>query len=154
MSVFILAFMIGVVSGLRALMGLAAVSWAARLQWLHLEDTKLAFLGYAATPYILSLLAIGELISDQLSKTPSRTTPPQFGTRIVTGALCGAALGAPSGMLIVGLIAGIVGAVVGTLGGAKLRALLAKSFGKDQPAAFLEDVIAIGLAIFIVTRTL
>jgi uncharacterized membrane protein len=152
MSVYLLAFLIGVVSGLRAFMGLAAISWAARLHWLNLENTKLAFLGYAATPYIISLLAIGELISDQLPKTPSRTVPPQFGARILTGAFCGAAIGAPSDMLVSGLLAGIVGAIAGTLGGAKMRALLAKSFNKDQPAAFLEDALAIGLAVFIVTR--
>ena len=46
---YVLAFLIGVVAGLRALTPLAAVSWAARLGWLHLENTWLAFLGFAAT---------------------------------------------------------------------------------------------------------
>jgi uncharacterized membrane protein len=108
------------------------------LHWIHLEDTKLAFLGYAATPYIVSLLALGELVTDQLPKTPSRTVPMQFTTRIVTGALCGAALGAANQMLLGGLVAGILGSVVGTLGGAKLRAVLAKAFGKDMPALCLK----------------
>src|SRR5438034_2251553 len=72
MSTYVLAFLIGVVSGLRGLTGLAAVSWAASLGWLHLENTWLSFLGFAATPYILSALAIGELINDKLPKTPSR----------------------------------------------------------------------------------
>ena len=154
MSVYLLAFLIGIVSGLRAFMGLAAISWAARLNWLHLEETRLAFLGYAATPYIFSLLAIGELITDQLPKTPSRTVPPQFGARILTGAFCGAAIGAPVDMVVSGILAGIIGAVVGTLGGAKMRSLLANAFKKDQPAALLEDVIAIALAFFTVSRGL
>src|ERR1035441_9270827 len=94
MSVYVLAFLIGVVAGLRALTPLAAVSWAARLGWLHLENTWLAFLGFAATPYIVSVLAIGELINDKLPKTPSRKAPPGFIARIVTGALCGGAVGA------------------------------------------------------------
>src|SRR6266550_4018038 len=63
MTTFVLAFLIGVVAGLRAMTPPAAVSWAARLGWLHLENTWLAFLGYAATPYIFTLAAIGELIN-------------------------------------------------------------------------------------------
>jgi uncharacterized membrane protein len=150
--IYFLAFLIGIVSGLRALMGLAAISWASRLHWIHLEDTKLAFLGYVATPYIVSLLALVELVTDQLPKTPSRTVPMQFTTRIVTGALCGAALGAANQVLLGGLVAGILGSLVGTLGGAKLRAVLANAFGKDMPAALLEDAVAIGLAFFVASR--
>ena len=33
------------------------------------------------------MLALGELVTDQLPTTPSRTVPVQFGTRIVMGAL-------------------------------------------------------------------
>ena len=94
-SVYVYAFLIGVVTGLRSLTAPALVSWAARLGWLHLENTPLAFLGYAATPYIFTLLAIGELIADQLPQTPSRKAPPGFIARILMGALCGAALPCP-----------------------------------------------------------
>ena len=152
MTAYILAFLIGVIAGLRAMTAPAAVSWAARLGWLHLENTWLAFLGFAATPYIFSVLAIGELITDQLPSTPSRKVPLQFGTRIVVGALCGAALGASSDVLIGGLLAGVVGAIAGTLGGAEFRSRLAKAFGKDFPAALLEDAIAIGGAFLVVSR--
>src|ERR1700719_2390510 len=99
MSIYVLAFLIGVLAGLRSLPAPAVVSWAARLGWLHLENTSLAFLGFAATPYILSLLAIGELIADKLPKTPSRKAPLGFGGRMMTGALCGAALGGTVGIL-------------------------------------------------------
>ena len=77
----------------------AAVSWAARLGWLRLENTPLAFLGFAATPYILTLFAIAELIIDKLPKTPTRKTLAPFTARVVTGAFSGAALGAPGGAL-------------------------------------------------------
>src|SRR3984893_14060358 len=117
MPAYILAFLIGVVTGLRSLTTPAAISWAARLGWLHLENTPLAFLGFAATPYILSVLAIGELINDKLPKTPSRKTPVPFAARVVVGALCGAALGAPGQALIGGLVAGAVGGVGGAGGG-------------------------------------
>jgi uncharacterized membrane protein len=153
MSIYVLSFLIGVVAGLRALTPLAAVSWAARLGWLHLDNTWLAFLGYAATPYIFSVLAIGELINDKLPKTPSRKAPPGFIARIVTGALCGAALGAASQSLVGAAAAGAIGAVAGTLGGYEFRSRLVKATGgKDLPIALLEDVIAIGGAFLIVSR--
>jgi len=140
---FILAFLIGGVAGLRAMTAPAAVSWAAHLGWLPLQDTALAFLGYSWTPWIFTILALGEFVTDQLPSTPSRTVPVQFGTRIVSGALCGAAVGAASGSLVGGLVAGAVGAVAGTLGGAGARAKLAAAFGSDRPVALIEDAVAI-----------
>ncbi len=145
------AFLLGVTSGLRALLGLAVVSWAAHLGYLHLEHTWLAFLGYAITPYILSPMAIGELVNDKLPKTPSRLIRPQFITRVVTGSLCGVSVGLATGNLIVGLIAGLVGSVAGTLGGAKARAFGAKLIGRDLPAALVEDAIAVGLSVLAVS---
>ena len=106
MPAYIFAFLIGVVTGLRSITAPAGVSWAARLGWLHLENTWLAFLGFAATPYIISVLAIGELIADKLPKTPSRKTPGPFIFRVVSGALCGGALGANSDALVGGMVAG------------------------------------------------
>ena len=153
MPVYLLAFLIGVVAGLRSLTAPAVVSWGASLGWLHLENTPLAFLGYAATPYILTVLAIVELISDKLPKTPSRKAPPGFIARIVTGALSGAALGAADQALISGLLAGVFGAVAGTFGGYNFRTGLVKATGgKDLPIALLEDAIAIGGAFIIVSR--
>jgi uncharacterized membrane protein len=153
MFIYVLAFLIGVIAGLRSMTAPAAVSWAAQLGWLRLENTGLAFLGYAATPYILSVLAVGELIIDKLPKTPSRKAPVPFIGRIVIGALCGAAVGATSANLIGGLLAGALGAVAGTLGGYEFRARLVRAIGgKDLPIALLEDVIAVGGAALIVSR--
>ena len=118
---------------------------------MHLENTWLAFLGYAWTPYILSALALAELVTDQLPKTPSRKVPMQFGARIVTGGLCGTALGASDGTWIAGLVAGVIGAIAGTLGGYEFRTrLVARTGGRDLPIALLEDAIAIGGGILIV----
>lgn len=149
MTVYLLALLIGVIAGLRAMTAPAMVSWAAHLGWLDLGGTWLAFLGNSWTRWILTLLALGELITDQLPSTPSRKVPAQFGARIVTGALSGAAIGAGSGALIGGLLAGVVGAVIGTLGGSAFRARLAKTFGSDRPAALIEDAVAIGGALLI-----
>ncbi len=150
MSVLVLAFLIGVIAGLRSMTAPAAVSWAARLGWLHVENTWLAFLGFQFTPYIITVMAIGELIADKLPKTPSRKAPGPFGFRIVSGAFCGAAL---SGGSIAGAVAGALGAVVGTLGGYEFRARLVRATGgRDLPIALLEDVMAIGGAVLIVSR--
>jgi uncharacterized membrane protein len=153
MSTYVLAFLIGVVVGLRSMTAPAAVSWAARLGWLHLENTWLAFLGFAATPYIFSVLAIGELIADKLPKTPSRKAPVGFSGRIVSGALCGAAIGASNQALMGGLLAGVLGAVAGTLGGYEFRSRLVRAIGgNDLPIALLEDAIAICGAFLIVSH--
>jgi uncharacterized membrane protein len=152
MPVLVLVFLIGLVSGLRALTAPAAVSWAARLGLLKLGGTPLAFLGFAVTPYIFTVLALGELVNDKLPNTPSRKVPPQFGARIVMGALSGGALGASAGMLWAGVVIGATGAVAGTLGGAAVRGALARAFGKDLPAALIEDAVAIVLSILVVTR--
>jgi uncharacterized membrane protein len=150
MTILVLSLLIGVVAGLRAVAAPAAVAWAAHLGWLKLTGTPLAFMGHVAAPWILGVLAIGELIGDKLPSTPSRKVPVQFGTRIVTGALCGAALAAPGGQVVLGAIAGALGAVIGTLGGAAARSALARAFGRDLPAALIEDVVAVGGALAIV----
>jgi uncharacterized membrane protein len=77
--------------------------------------------------------------------------PVQVGGRIVSGALAGAALGAAAGTTSAGLAAGVSGAILGTLGGRALRARLAAAFGRDRPAALLEDAVAVGVALLTVT---
>jgi uncharacterized membrane protein len=54
--------------------------------------------------------------------------------------------------MIVGLVAGIMGGVAGTFGGAKARSLLARAFGRDMPAALLEDAIAVSIVAFALFR--
>jgi len=143
------ALLIGVIAGLRALTAPAAVSWAALCGWLHLDGTHLAFLGYRFTPWIFTILAVLELVSDKLPNTPSRKVPPQFITRILMGGLSGGAIGASGGSLAGGVAAGVVGAVLGTFGGSAVRGRLAQMFGSDRPAALLEDAVAIAGAALI-----
>ena len=153
MSIYVSAFLIGVVAGLRSMTAPAAISWGARLGWLHLESTWLAFLGSAITPYILSALAIGELINDKLPKTPSRKAPVPFAARVVMGAACGAALGGTSQALVGSVLAGALGAIAGTLGGYEVRVWAVRAIGgKDFPVALIEDAIAICGAVWIVSR--
>lgn len=149
---YLLALAIGVVAGLRTFTPPTAIAWAAWLGWFSLAGTPLAFMGSIWAVGAFTALALFELVADQLPSTPSRKVPLQFGARLTMGALAGAAIGAAHQMLVPGLVAGIVGAVIGTYGGAALRGALAKAFGRDLPAALIEDAIAIGGALLIVCR--
>lgn len=87
--VFLLAFAIGLVTGLRSLTGPALVCWAAHLGWLNLEGSRVEFMQSTLATYGFSALALGELVADKLPFIPSRTSPgPLFG-RVVLGALSG-----------------------------------------------------------------
>lgn len=155
--VFLLACLIGVVAGLRTMTAPTAVAWAAHLGWLDLGSGPLAFLGGTWTPWILTALALAEFVVDKLPSTASRTVPAQFGARLVSGALCGAAIGFAaggfwpgSGSSLLGAGLGIAGAVAGTLGGHAARASMARAFGRDAPAALIEDGVAVAAAVLIV----
>jgi uncharacterized membrane protein len=149
----LLAFAIGVVAGLRSMTAPAAVAWAARLGWLHLDDTPLAFLGSGVAAYVFTALMIGELVADKLPRTPSRTRPGPFVGRIVSGGLAGAALIAGTGgSLALGALLGAIGAVAGTLGGYTARTRLVRVLAvPDYVVALGEDILAIGGAFLILS---
>lgn len=143
----VFALLIGMVAGLRTMTPLAVLAWGAFLGWINLADAPhgawSAWLGSIIAVVVLSILLVGELVVDQLPKTPSRTVPAQFGVRILIGALAGAVIGTPFGHIFSAIGAGMVGAVLGTMGGAQLRGVLAGKFGRDLPAALIEDAIAV-----------
>jgi len=149
-AVYSLAVLVGILAGFRSLAAPAAVSWAAHLGVLELRGTWLAFLGTAYMPWILTALAIGEFITDQLPTTPSRKQPLPFSARLVSGALSGAAIGVSIGSWPGGLVAGALGAILGTLGGYELRRRLAARFHKDRPAALVEDTATVVGLLFVV----
>jgi uncharacterized membrane protein len=144
------ALLIGIVAGSRTMMAPAAIAWGARLGWIDVAPTWAGFMASGWALALFTILAIAELVTDQLPFTPSRKTPPQFAGRIVSGGFSGAVLGALAAATIPGLVAGVLGAVVGTLGGAALRGRLAAAFGSDRPAALIEDAAAIVLGLIAV----
>lgn len=152
--IYILALLIGVVAGLRGATPLAALAIGAALGWITLDGSIFAVVAHPLALWLLIALAAVELVSDKLPRTPSRLEPTQFAVRVVAGILAGAILFAVPGntalTAVVGAILGGVGAVAGTLGGARLRAALARSFGRDLPAALVEDILAIAAALLIV----
>lgn len=154
--VLLLALLIGVVAGLRALTPPAVVAWAGALGWISLEGTWAGWMTHPITLTVLTILLVVELVTDQLPSTPSRKVPPQFSARLLTGGFAAAVLvtgaiyQAKTGTIISGIGAGIVGAVLGTLGGSEARTrLVARIGGRDLPIALTEDVIAVvgGLAV-------
>ncbi|WP_313604655.1 DUF4126 family protein [Rhizobium sp.] len=148
--VSLLALFMGGVAGLRAMMAPALITWAAALGWLDLSGSWLHFLGSNWAVLILTILAVLELVTDQLPNTPSRKVPQQFITRLITGGVAGAAIGIPYELWLAGLVSGVLGAIAGTYGGAWARAKLADHFGNDQPAAFIEDGVAFAVAFIII----
>jgi len=151
MHIAVAALLIGIIAGLRTFTAPTAVSWGARFGRIPLAGTHLAWLGSAVAAYVLLLLALVEIVFiDKNPKTPSRKAPQSFGARLVSGAFSGAAIGVSADSLWLGLFLGLIGAVVGTYGGAAFRARLAYAFGKDLPAAVIEDAIAIVGAVLIV----
>ena len=107
--VLLFALLIGVVAGLRALTAPAVVAWAGALGWINLDGTWAQWVAHPITVAVLTILALGELVTDQLPRTPSRRVPMQFGARLVTGAFAGAVLATgavlnPTAWVIVGAI--------------------------------------------------
>jgi len=152
--VFVLAFGIGIVAGLRSLTAPAVVAWGAHLGWLNLHGSPLAFMGSTTAVAVFSLLAIGELIADKLPNTPKRTAIVGLLARIALGGLCGACLCAAAGKsLLAGGLLGGIGGLIGAFSGYEIRKSLANSLHiKDLVVAVCEDAIAISLALFLVSR--
>lgn len=143
--VILLALLIGVIAGLRALTAPAVVAWGAYLGWIDVHGKWSEWVAHPITVTVLTIFLLVELVTDQLPKTPSRRTPPQFITRLLMGAFAGSVIGSAFFHTFSALGAGIVGAVLGTLGGAEARSrLVAANGGKDRPVAIGEDIVAVG----------
>jgi uncharacterized membrane protein len=146
---YLVALLFGVIAGLRTFTAPAVVAWAVYLGRLDLTGSPLMLLGNAWVCWLLTALALGELVIDQLPATPSRTVPMQFVGRLIMGTLSGAAIGASVDRAVEGGLAGVIGAVLGTLGGSRARARLAGALHNDHPAALIEDVVAVGGAVLL-----
>lgn len=152
--VLLLTLGIGFVAGLRSLTAPAVVAWAAHLGWINVHGSPLAFMASAWAVGIFTLLAFVELVADQLPNTPSRTASVGLSARIVTGALSGACL-AVGGVatLWIGALAGAFGGIAGAFGGYQARVGLVRALRvPDFAIAVPEDLIAIGLGLFLVSR--
>jgi uncharacterized membrane protein len=152
--VVLLAFLIGVVCGLRSMTAPALVCWGAHLGWLHLGGSHLAFLASPIALVIFSLLAVGELVADKLPKIPRRTSSGPLAARVVLGALCGGAFAVAGGASFATCcLLGGLGGLVGAFAGYNARHVATYDGGfPDLPVAIVEDLIAIGGSLFLVSR--
>jgi uncharacterized membrane protein len=148
------AFLIGVIAGLRTMTAPAVVAWAAKLHWLNLHNTPLAFMGSTAAVAVFTLMALGELVIDKHPATPSRTQLFGLVFRSVLGGLAGAAVVASGAQsIVVGAVLGVAGAIAGAFGGYELRRRLVRALKvPDFVVALVEDAIAIGGGLLIVSR--
>ena len=136
-QVLLFAFLIGFFTGLRSLTPTAVTAWATHSGWLKVPN-PLSWIGTTTAAVIFTLLALLELVTDKLPKTPSRTA-------------CVAAAGKEGIVLGAGL--GIVGALAGTYGGYQARTRLVKALGTpDFVIALLEDLVTIGGSLWVVSR--
>ena len=143
--VIVLALLIGVIAGLRAMTAPAVVAWGAFLGWIDVDGKWSEWVAHPITVTVLTIFLLVELVTDQLPKTPSRKTAPQFATRLIMGAFAGAVIGSAFFHTFSTMGAGIVGAVLGTMSGAAARERFASARdGQDRPGAILEDVVAVG----------
>lgn len=137
-----LAFLLGATAGPRTSAPLAAVSWAARLGWIDLTGSRLAFIGSSKAVTITTPMALGELVADKLPSTPARTEPGGVVARAASGALSGAAL--VGGRSTAAAVAGAAGSIAATYLGYQIRKRASRAIGRDWPVAAVEDVLAFG----------
>ena len=150
----LLAFGIGVATGLRSMTAPAVVAWAAHLGWINLSGSPLAFMGSAWAVGIFSVGALVEFVADKLPTTPARTAAVGLTARIVIGLLTGACLGVAGGASYwLGALIGAIGAIAGAFGGYQARVRLVRGLHvPDAAIAVPEDLVAIGLGLLLVSR--
>jgi uncharacterized membrane protein len=149
----VFALLIGFFAGLRSLTPPAVTAWATYLGWLKLQR-PLALIGSLPAVIVLTLLALLELVADKLPQTPSRTAPVGLIARVVTGALTGACVAAGgAGSVLLGALLGGAGGILGAFAGYQARTRLVRALGvPDVFIALLEDLIAIGGSLWVVSR--
>jgi uncharacterized membrane protein len=153
-QVLFLAFLIGVIAGLRTMTAPAVVAWAASRHWLNLDKSALAWVGSTAAVGFFTLLALGELVVDKLPSTPNRTGLPGLIGRSVLGGLSGASVAAAGAQSIAGgAVLGAAGGIAGAFAGYEVRTLLVRALEvPDFVIALLEDAVAIAGGLLIASQ--
>jgi uncharacterized membrane protein len=132
----------------------AAVSWSAYLDWINVHGSALQWIGSKVAVAAFSLAAIAELVADKLPSTPNRTSAGPLVARIVFGGLTAATVAVSSGeSLVTGAVLGGIGGVIGAFAGYEIRRrLVTRLRFNPLVVALAEDLIAIGLAWFVVSH--
>lgn len=144
--------LLGVVTGMRSMTAIAALSWAA---WLGLvpEQGWATWIAHLVVVILFTVCALAEYVVDTLPKTPRRTELGPALVRVIVGALVGAmAAVAIDEPVAGGIIFGAGGAIIGTWGGFFVRMTVARILRRDLPAALLETASAIALAMIAIAK--
>jgi uncharacterized membrane protein len=152
MPPFILAFLLGIVAGLRAFVAPAAVAWAAYFGHLPVAGTHFAFMGHIATPIILTLLALAEIVYEKTPRSAAnKLFPAELVLRLLMAGFSGALIGSSnqSNAVFVCAAIGVFGALVGTFGGTIVFEGLFKGLRDERKASLVEDTIAILLGFLV-----
>jgi uncharacterized membrane protein len=135
MNVLMRAGALGVMSGSRSL--LAPALLAREL------SSPMAF--------ILSLLALGELVADKLPVTPARTDPLGLSARLVSGAIVGASICKRRDRIACAMTAA-AGALVGSYALVAARRLAASQRIPNALAGACEDALALAAGRWLILR--
>jgi uncharacterized membrane protein len=147
-----MVLLLGVVTGMRSMTAIAALSWAV---WLGLvpEQGWATWAAHLVVVIIFTVFAVGEYVVDTLPKTPRRTDFGPALARVVVGGLVGAMVAVAIDEPVAGgIIFGAGGAVIGAWGGFFVRMTVARIFRRDLPAGLLESASAIALAVLALAR--
>ena len=134
--IYVAALVLGVVSGLRTFTSIAVLLLSRGGAW----------------GIVAAIAAVGEYAADLMPWIPPRTKLPSIVVRPLSGAFVGylfCTMHGASG--VIGSVGGVIGALAGTYGGYAARVSLAEKIGAI-PAGLAEDVIAILIALIVVTR--
>jgi uncharacterized membrane protein len=131
-----LAFLLGVVSGLRAFTA-PAMLWIVR---------------HGGTwAYVLLAAAILEFFFDVHPKAPRRTRSMGLVTRLISGGFVGWWIAIAVGKPLIGLGLGVAGALAGAYAGLAARNRVGELIGNEN-AGLLEDSVAVVAAFLIVDQ--
>jgi uncharacterized membrane protein len=134
--IYIAALILGFVSGLRTFTSIAVLLLARGGLW----------------GIVAAVAAVGEYVADLMPWIPPRTKLPSIVLRPLSGAFVGYLFSVMHGANgLIGAVGGVIGALAGTFGGYSARLWLVEKIG-SIPAGLAEDIIAILIALVVVTR--
>ncbi|MGG5808696.1 hypothetical protein [Falsiroseomonas sp. CW058] len=136
---------IGVLTGMRSMSALAALTWAAsrggsRVGWIPSGPVARG---------LATAAAAAEMAGDKMPFAPDRRIPPSVLVRLALGAVGGAALAGPGVSRAEGAAVGVAGAVAGTILGRAARGANTR-FAGEWARALTEDAAAAALAVALV----
>jgi uncharacterized membrane protein len=140
---------IGAIAGVRPMMALAVVSYAAKRGWIRPGHSPLASQISGQLHKRIAEFALSEFVAEKLPFARNRISVVSLGSRIAAGAVCGAAVHTsmrrPADK---GILLGVLGALAGAVAGHHLRERLKREM-PDLTVALIEDALAIGGAFIV-----